>query len=102
MGSAKAQQLSFNSWNTEAGLSHNSVFSIAQDRSGFIWAAAGNTLNRFDGKEIRMFGPHKTGIPTAENDINTILIDRSNRMWIGMSRGLLTYDIEKTGLIQCV
>jgi len=95
MGSAKAQQLSFNSWNTEAGLSHNSVFSIAQDRSGFIWAAAGNTLNRFDGKEIRMFGPHKTGIPTAENDINTILIDRSNRMWIGMSRGLLTYDIEK-------
>lgn len=90
-----AQQPSFNSWNTEAGLSHNSVFSIAQDRSGFIWAAAGNTLNRFDGKEIRMFGPHKTGTPATENDINTILIDKSNRMWIGMSRGLLTYDIEK-------
>ncbi|MGE9314498.1 two-component regulator propeller domain-containing protein [Niabella sp. CJ426] len=92
---ANGQNPSFNSWNTEAGLSHNSVFSIAQDKSGFIWAAAGNTLNRFDGKEIRMFGPHKPGNPATENDINTLLIDKSNRMWIGMSRGFLTYDIQK-------
>lgn len=92
--STKAQQPTFNSWNTEAGLSRNSVYAIARDQSGFMWLAAGDVLNRFDGREFRVFKPPvKDGI-AAENDINSLLIDRKNFLWIGTSNGLWIYDIQ--------
>ncbi|WP_162817882.1 two-component regulator propeller domain-containing protein [Niabella yanshanensis] len=91
---AKAQKPTFNSWNTEAGLSRNSVYAIAQDRSGFIWLAAGDVLNRFDGREFRTYKPPTQDRIAAENDINSLLIDRKNLLWMGSSNGLWIYDIE--------
>lgn len=93
--STVGQKPTFNSWNTEAGLSRNSVYAIAQDQSGFMWLAAGDVLNRFDGREFRMFKPPVLERVAAENDINSLLIDRKNIQWIGTSNGLWIYDIEK-------
>lgn len=95
MVNAKAQKPTFNSWNTEAGLSRNSVYAIAQDQSGFIWLATGDVLNRFDGREFRVFKPPAQDRIAAENDINSLLIDRKNILWMGSSNGLWIYDIEK-------
>lgn len=89
------QNLSFNSWNTEAGLSRNSIYAIAQDKAGFIWIGAGNILNRFDGKEFRVFRPPvKNSVATSENNINCLLADQSNCLWIGTTVDLLTYNIK--------
>lgn len=94
--SVNGQKLSFNSWNTEAGLSRNSVYAITQDQSGFIWIGAGTSLNRFDGIEFRVFAPPpESKAPERENDISALLVDENNLMWIGMNDGLKTFDPAK-------
>lgn len=90
------QKLSFNSWNIESGLSRNTVYAIAQDANGFMWIGAGDKLNRFDGKEFRIFKPQVSNDQqTSENDINCLLVDQKNSIWIGNSIGLLTLDNER-------
>lgn len=37
------------------GLSFNQVFSVTQDKNGFIWAGTQSGLNRYDGKRFRKF-----------------------------------------------
>lgn len=37
------------------GLSDNTIHSICKDRNGFIWFSTRDALNRYDGKQIRVF-----------------------------------------------
>lgn len=60
-----------------------------------MWIGAGEALNRFDGKEFRTFTPKsKNSINAPENDINCLLTDQSNCIWIGTTVDLLAYDIK--------
>ncbi|MFT4093924.1 MAG: two-component regulator propeller domain-containing protein, partial [Niabella sp.] len=97
---AIAQKLFFNSWNTEAGLSRNSIFSICQDQTGYIWIGTGKGLNRFDGKEFKVYFPQGKETSPGENDINALSVDKDNRLWIGMGKGLAVYDISKNEFSQ--
>ena len=40
---------------TEAGLSHNNVWYIMQDKEGFMWILTEGGLNRYDGYNFRIF-----------------------------------------------
>lgn len=53
-GTALAQpsQVQIKVYAFEEGLSHRNVFKILQDEAGYIWIAAINGLNRFDGHEF--------------------------------------------------
>jgi ligand-binding sensor domain-containing protein/serine phosphatase RsbU (regulator of sigma subunit) len=44
-----SQSVNIKRFNIEQGLSHPSVYSIIQDKTGFIWLCTGVGLNRFDG-----------------------------------------------------
>ncbi|GAB3419350.1 two-component regulator propeller domain-containing protein [Niabella aquatica] len=58
-----------------------------------MWIGAGEALNRFDGKEFRFFKPvSKNSAHTSENDINCLLADQANYVWVGTSTDLLAYD----------
>ncbi len=46
------------------GLSQNSVYSILQDRDGFMWFGTENGLNRFDGNDFTVFR-HVPGDPAS-------------------------------------
>ena len=37
------------------GLSDNTIHSICKDRNGFIWFSTRDALNRYDGKQIKVF-----------------------------------------------
>lgn len=39
----------------EEGLSHRTIFSIHEDKRGFIWIGTQYGLNRFDGHEFKWF-----------------------------------------------
>jgi len=79
----------------EQGLSNNYVVSITQDKAGFMWFATESGLNRFDGKEFKVykkFFQNNEGI--SGNELNKVLTDiSSNVVWIATQRaGLNRYD----------
>lgn len=53
--SAQFESVSFHRFNINDGLSQSSVFSIAQDSLGFVWLGTADGLNRFDGKQFKVF-----------------------------------------------
>ncbi|MBC7382782.1 MAG: histidine kinase [Bacteroidia bacterium] len=56
----------FEHLNEKQGLSQNSVYSIVQDKEGFLWLGTGDGLNRFDGYNFDVFR-------TDDKDSNSIL-----------------------------
>ncbi len=80
----QVKDLRFRHLNVEDGLSHNAVYSIAQDETGFLWFAAEQGLNRYDGYRFDVFG-HEPGNRASlpEEDVNTVLVDRSGTLWVG-------------------
>lgn len=79
----------------EQGLSNNYVVDITQDKTGFMWFATESGLNRFDGKEFKIykkFFQNNTGI--SGNELNKVLADKvDNAVWIATQReGLNMFD----------
>ncbi|HEX6915148.1 MAG TPA: two-component regulator propeller domain-containing protein, partial [Chitinophagaceae bacterium] len=67
-----------------ASLSHNTVFSILQDRQGFIWIGTGNGLNRFDGSDTKVYKPVNDGVPGQIKGRvikSRLLEDDDERIW---------------------
>ena len=78
----------------EEGIAHNMVFSIMQDKRGFMWIGTALGLIKYDG--IR-YTNYRTSIEDtnslSNDDITTIIEDSDGRLWIGTySGGLNIYD----------
>ena len=85
--------LEFRHISTNLGLSQKTVQSIFQDQQGFMWIGTQEGLNRYDGREIRIF----TNMPDApsslsNNVIRAITEDNNGNLWIATSNGLNRYD----------
>lgn len=75
------------------GLSNNSVRCIYQDKRGFIWFATYDGLNRFDGREFRVYR-NKIGDSTSlpHNYIYSLQEDAAKQLWVGTGQGLAIFD----------
>ena len=85
--------LRFDRLSIEDGLSQNDVFTILQDRRGFMWFGTNFGLNRYDGYTFSVY----TTAPfdTASLSYNWILAlheDREGKLWVGTMRGLNRMD----------
>ncbi|WP_341835758.1 two-component regulator propeller domain-containing protein [Chitinophaga pollutisoli] len=89
---SRAQQYYFRDYQVEDGLSHNTVFCVAQDKQGFIWAGTKDGLNRFDGREFRVFR-EKPGDSSAigNNFIFSLCVDDNGQLYAGTGNGLYRY-----------
>jgi len=75
------------------GLSLSSVYCIYQDSKGFIWLGTEDGLNRYDGKNFRIFRPD----PRDTNSISYrwiehIYEDGLGILWFGSRGGLTRFD----------
>ncbi len=78
-------------WQTDAGLPHNSVATVLQGRDGYLWIATANGLARFDG--VR-FTAYRTGeYPRMKsNRLTCLLQDARGYFWIGtQDAGLMNF-----------
>jgi ligand-binding sensor domain-containing protein/two-component sensor histidine kinase len=74
----------------EDGLSQSTIFSILQDRAGFMWFGTTDGLNRYDGyKFTHYFHNDLDTNSLSGNSIREIYEDGSGNLWIGTVEGVL-------------
>lgn len=66
---------------TANGLASNNVFSIWQDKKGYIWVGTSNGLQRYDGKYFLDIAIKKPK-PLPAQPVRQILEDRDGNMWL--------------------
>ncbi len=94
---AQNNQLKFEQFSTEQGLSQSTVNCIYRDHKGFLWVGTVGGLHRFDGYSFKIFRP----VPGDTNGFKTGSIGFINPdknsperfLWIGTEDGLL-YQID--------
>ncbi|PJJ47754.1 sensor histidine kinase [Hymenobacter chitinivorans] len=80
--------LTFHTLTAAQGLSENSVYSIVQDRRGFLWFGTQDGLSRYDGVEFRVFrnDPQRSG-SLSSNFILSLTEDQQGQLWVGTGGG---------------
>jgi signal transduction histidine kinase/ligand-binding sensor domain-containing protein/DNA-binding response OmpR family regulator len=91
LSSASAQSAKL--FGLDNGLSSSMVTDIHQDRSGFIWVATEDGLNRFDGIKFTTYRQNKgDSACVSSNLIHVLFEDSAGRMYLGSINGLQYYD----------
>lgn len=88
-----AQSPLFENYSSEQGLSQNSCYCIAQDAEGFMWFGTQDGLNRYDGREFKVYLQQSLiGKKLPSNYIENLFYDSTEQcMWIGSARGSCLY-----------
>lgn len=77
-------------WASDDGLPNNTVNSLAQTDDGYLWAASGGRLTRFDGARFQDFFSDRVE-PDLHQKIVALLRSRTGGLWLGMERGAIIY-----------
>lgn len=73
----------FDRLTTDDGLSQNTVYSIVQDQSGFMWFGTEDGLNKYDGYEFTIYQVEKgDSLSLSANTIYDLTVDMQGKMWI--------------------
>ena len=92
------QPMRFEGFGQEEGLSQNSVLSIVQDASGFMWFGTENGLNRYDGYEFLTFRREALNPGSLTSDFIFDVVEGSNGdLWIATDGGGLALRRNATG-----
>ncbi|GHT62905.1 sensor histidine kinase [Bacteroidia bacterium] len=93
---ATAKQFYFKTYQVSDGLSHNSVGCILQDSYGFIWFGTSDGLNRFDGRNFKVYkNVLKDKFSLGNNSVQALCEDANRNLWIGTSQGIFRFDYTK-------
>ena len=98
--SGQHKDISFKHLSTTDGLSNFTVFSIAQDHQGFMWFGTMDGLNRYDGKNIKVYrynpeNPYSLG----NNYVNALQVAGDSGIWVGTNKGLYYYNFHYDSFI---
>ncbi|NDV66122.1 two-component regulator propeller domain-containing protein [Bacteroides sp. 224] len=77
------------------GLSDSQVFSVCQDRDGFIWLGSKKGLDRFDGLDMHHIVCDSVSNFLANTIIGTTFEAESRIFWIQTDAGLVRYDYDQ-------
>ena len=71
-------------WNAKDGLPSDVVFSVTQDREGYLWLGTNGGLVRFDG--VRFVTLEAVGgTPLPKSPVRTVYAGRDGSVWVGFS-----------------
>ncbi len=91
------QQIIRRNMNIMHGLSNNTINAIVQDKYGFIWIGTKEGLNRFDGKEFKVYkNIYKEEHTSGVNQIIALAFDLDDNLWVSCKEnGVYKYEIEQ-------
>ena len=85
---ASQDNIRFQRYTQQQGLSQQAVLAVLQDRSGFMWFATQEGLNRFDGYQFRVFYHNPDNANSLSNDaVYSIIEDHQGYLWLGTDGG---------------
>ena len=88
------QELSFKRFSASDGLSNNWVRCFYQDNFGFIWIGTSDGLNRFDGRNFKVFRPvTENNFAMGNVTVNNIIAKNDTILWIATDGGLFTFNM---------
>lgn len=73
-------------------ISNNMVKGFAEDNHGQIWIATFRGLNKYDGTRYHQYFCVDDSIGLPESNINSIYLDRRNRLWVATACGVSIYN----------
>ncbi|GAB4252112.1 MAG: hypothetical protein Kow0079_06640 [Vicingaceae bacterium] len=92
-----AQQIYFDQYSVKEGLAQSSVYSIVQDKSGFVWLGTSSGISKFDGHQFINY-TSEDGL--AEGGVKVIFQSSNGYLWVGHVGGGIS--IYKKGEFQKV
>lgn len=70
---------------------------ICQDKYGYIWIGTEYGLNKFDGYSFTQFYHERQDTTSlVDNDISSLFVGQDGTLWVGCSKGLVSYDYENS------
>lgn len=90
---AAPRSLRFERLGLEQGLSQESVYTVRQDREGYIWIGTQAGLNRYDGYQVKVFR-NDPADPNSlvDNYVMASYEDDEGRLWFGTKGGLTRFE----------
>lgn len=76
----RCQSLHYINYDVKDGLAGSVVYTMCQDKDGFMWFGTENGLSRYDGTHFKNF-TIKDGLP--DNEVLKVYGDSKGRVWIG-------------------
>lgn len=100
---AQTNALTFKHISYKEGLSQSPIFSMIQDRKGFVWIGTSDGLLRYDGYEFKTYQHDDSNDRSiSTNRIQSIFEDSKARLWIGTANGGLNLFDRKTETFQAI
>jgi AraC family transcriptional regulator, chitin signaling transcriptional activator len=82
------QQIKFQNFTTNQGLSNNSIVDIESDKDGGLWIATWDGLNYFDGNSFKIFKNNFKNTKTiSSNYITNLKKDSAGQIWLSTREG---------------
>ncbi|MBL7888816.1 MAG: SpoIIE family protein phosphatase [Bacteroidia bacterium] len=82
------QAYQFKTYGVDNGVTQPYVYSICQDKNGYLWIGTGEGFCKFDGITFKTFYT-KEGL--SDNFITTTYKDKNRNLWIGHNQGSITF-----------
>lgn len=98
----KPGRICFDHIGVDDGLSQNTILCILQDKKGFMWFGTQHGLNRYDGRDFKVYNDSNVDIELHDgsenkkgkfgNNINDIWEDEQGNIWLGTNKGLFKFN----------
>jgi ligand-binding sensor domain-containing protein len=77
------QQFLFTHLGTRDGLASDEIMGAQQDKTGYMWIATLDGLQRYDGQRLLTFRNNKSDPFSIPNDmVRQLLLDKNNQLWV--------------------
>lgn len=87
-GTLLGQNRNYRHFTRENGLLSNNVYSVHQDKLGYVWFCTELGISRFDGKAMRHF---RKVDGLSDNEVFNLVEDSQGRMWFQTFNGKLSF-----------
>ncbi|HEY3404827.1 MAG TPA: two-component regulator propeller domain-containing protein [Ohtaekwangia sp.] len=98
--SAQINPATFKFQHLNKELNNNQVFSICEDRYGYLWIGTLSGLHRYDGEDFEVYFTSNDTASIQENRIETILEDTKGNLWIGTYDGICRFNRDQNNFIR--